>query len=88
MGEEWTWDEKRDMDMLLSAVLALAKLPVGEGDLAVMGGRVVRGSVVGGRVVRVAELGLSEAEVQRMYLSGELLPVPNPPKGESVPLPG
>jgi hypothetical protein len=64
------------MDMLLSAVLALAKLPVGEDDLAILGGRVVRGNVVGGRVVRVADLGLPEEEVHRMYLSAELLPVP------------
>jgi hypothetical protein len=76
----WTWNEKRDMDLLLGAALARAKLPVGEGDLAVLGGRVVRGSVVGGRVVRVAELGQPEADVHRMYLSGELLPVPDPPK--------
>lgn len=78
------------MDLLLGAVLALAKLPVGEDDLAVLGGRVVRGSVVGGRVVRVAELGLPEAEVHRMYLSAELLPVPRGtdlPNGERERLP-
>jgi hypothetical protein len=83
----WTWEEKRDMDLLLSAVLALAELPVGEGDLAVLGGQVVRGSVIGGRVVRVAELGLPEEEVHRMYLSAELLPVPNLPSGERAQLP-
>jgi hypothetical protein len=76
------------MDLLLSAVLALAGRPVGDGDLAVLGGRVVRGSVVGGRAVRVAQLGLPEAEVHRMYLSAELLPVPNLPNGEREPLPG
>jgi hypothetical protein len=75
------------MDLLLGAALARAELPVGEGDLAVLGGRVVRGSVVGGRVVRVADLGLPEAEVHRMYLSGELLPVPNLPNGGSGSLP-
>jgi hypothetical protein len=83
----WSWDEKREMDLLLGAALARAERPFGEGDLAVLGGRVVRGSVVGGRVVRVAELGLPEAEVHRMYLSAELLPVPDLPDGESVLLP-
>jgi hypothetical protein len=84
---DWTWDEKRDIDLLVGAVLARAGRPVGEDDLAVLGGRVVRGSVVGGRVVRVAELGLAEAEVHRMYMSAELLPVPNLPNGERVQLP-
>jgi hypothetical protein len=78
------------MDLLLGAVLAMAGRPVGEDDLAVLGGRVVRGSVVGGRVVRVADLGLPEEEVHRMYMSAELLPVPrgtNLPNGEREPLP-
>jgi hypothetical protein len=83
----WTWEEKRDIDLLIGAALARAERPVGEEDVAVLGGRVVRGSVVGGRVVRVAGLGLPEAEVRRMYRCGELLPVPDLPNGGSGSLP-